>query len=71
MIVTTKNGLQIIMKHLWTNVDKQMKVFAAQERICITDINNKEIHSIDVLPLLSLADNTSFIDNYGIISGPH
>jgi hypothetical protein len=65
MIVNTKNGLQIYMKHLWTDIPKQNKIFAAQKRLYITDLNNNEIYSFDVLSILSLADRTSFIDpNY-------
>ena len=53
-IVTTLNGLHLPMQLLKVYVDKHnaRHVFIAQDRICITDGDNKEIKSIDLLEIV-------------------
>jgi len=49
MLVTTMNGLSLEMKHLKTYSTR--KVFFHQDRICVTDLNNNEILSLDLIGL--------------------
>jgi hypothetical protein len=46
-IVKTKNGLELSMELLTT--DSERKLFIDQERFYITNLDNEELESIDVI----------------------
>lgn len=49
-IVKTLNGLEVEMQLLKTYHNG--KLFFAQERLCLTDMSNKEINSLDIINYL-------------------
>jgi hypothetical protein len=50
-IVKTLNGLELEMQLIKTYTSG--KLFFSQERLCITDLNNVEINSLDIINYVS------------------